>query len=152
LPFSLFPTSINVENIIHIITSLIDIIAIAVIAVTLIQTIIYLLKKNLKSLSLLSSSSSSSSSQSPDNNLKITKRNFVSGLLLALEFEAANAILKMGVFLSQTIDISSTSTATVTATAVTSENLINNFLIYVIILAVRIAINQSLQRFGRRHI
>ncbi len=55
LSFSLFPTSINIENIIYIITSLIDIIAITVIAVTLIQTIIYLLKYNLKLLSLLSS-------------------------------------------------------------------------------------------------
>jgi hypothetical protein len=140
LSFFLFPLSINIENIIHVITSIIDFIAITVIAVTLIQTIIYLLKYNLKSLLPLSSSSIATSSL--NTNSKIVKRTFISGLLLALEFESANAILKMGVFLSQAVDKSSS--------AITSENFINNFLIFVMVLAVRIAINQSLQRFGDR--
>jgi hypothetical protein len=34
------------------------------------------------------------------NKGKIAKENFIRGLLLALEFESANAILKMGVFTS----------------------------------------------------
>lgn len=118
----------NIENITFVITSIIDIIAITIIAITVIQVILYFFKYNLKS--LLSSSNSNS---------KNIKRIFISGLLLALEFEAANAILKMGVFTFLAIDISSLSLST------TSDNFVNNFIIFVIVLSIRIAINQSLR-------
>ncbi len=54
----------------------------------------------------------------------------------------------MGLFLTVAVNQSASSTA---AAAITSENLFNNFLIFIMILAVRIAINQSLQRFDRNN-
>jgi hypothetical protein len=131
LPFS----SINFENITFIITSIIDIIAITIIAITIIQIIIYFFKYNVKS-PVISSSNSDSTN---------IKKIFISGLLLALEFEAANAILKMGVYTSLAIDKSVLSSSTI------SDDFINNFIIFIMILSIRIAINQSLRRFGDRN-
>jgi uncharacterized membrane protein len=138
LLFSL--SSINIENIIFIITSVIDIIAVSIIAISVIQIIYIFLKHNRKSFQLLQQRQSSSIS-----NLNNIKRNFfISGLLLALEFEAANAILKMGVFTSIVIDKSSTSTSTTI-----SDNFMNKFIIFILVLSIRIAINQSLRRFNK---
>jgi hypothetical protein len=131
LPFS----SINFENITFIITSIIDIIAITIIAITIIQIIIYFFKYNVKSLVISSSNSDSTN----------IKKIFISGLLLALEFEAANAILKMGVYTSLAIDKSVLSSSTI------SDDFINNFIIFIMILSIRVAINQSLRRFGDRN-
>jgi hypothetical protein len=131
LPFS----SLNFENITFIITSIIDIIAITIIAITIIQIIIYFFKYNVKS-PVISSSNSDSTN---------IKKIFISGLLLALEFEAANAILKMGVYTSLAIDKSVLSSSTI------SDDFINNFIIFIMILSIRIAINQSLRRFGDRN-
>jgi hypothetical protein len=131
LPFS----SLNFENITFIITSIIDIIAITIIAITIIQIIIYFFKYNVKS-PVISSSNSDSTN---------IKKIFISGLLLALEFEAANAILKMGVYTSLAIDKSVLSSSTI------SDDFINNFIIFIMILSIRVAINQSLRRFGDRN-
>ena len=138
LLFSL--SSINIENIIFIITSVIDIIAVSIIAISVIQIIYIFLKHNRKSFQLLQQRQSSSISNS--NNIK--RNFFISGLLLALEFEAANAILKMSVFTSIVIDKSSTSTSTTV-----SDNFMNNFIIFILVLSIRIAINQSLRRFNK---
>lgn len=62
-------------------------------------------------------------------------RNLVGGLLMALEFESAIAIMKLGVFMTS-----------ITLTGSISSN-IDNFLFFVSILTLRIAINQSLRRF-----
>jgi hypothetical protein len=129
-------SSINTENIFFLITYIIDIIAISVISISVIQTIFYLLKYNLKSFQLVQQSSISNSN--------IIKRNFISGLLLALEFEAANAILKMGVFTSFVIDQSSSSSTL-------SDNFINNFVIFIMVLFIRIAINHSFARFHTKN-
>jgi uncharacterized membrane protein len=132
---SLFLSYINIENIIFTITSLLDIIAVSVIAVSVIQTIYYLSIYNFKS--ILSSAKTKSISNS--NNIK---RNFITGLILALEFEAANTILKMGIFTSLVIDKSSPTI---------SDNFINNFIIFVMVISIRIAIKQSLGRFKKRN-
>jgi hypothetical protein len=132
---SLFLSYINIENIIFTITSLLDIIAVSVIAVSVIQTIYYLSIYNFKS--ILSSAKTKSISNS--NNIK---RNFITGLILALEFEAANTILKMGIFTSLVIDKSSPTI---------SDNFINNFIIFVMIISIRIAIKRSLGRFNKRN-
>ena len=126
---------INIEDIIFTITLVIDIIAISVIAVTVIQTIYYLSIYNFKSILL-------SSKKSAISNSNIIQRNFITGLILALEFEVANTILRMGVFTSLVIDKSSTTL---------SDNFINNFIIFVMVISIRIAIKRSLGRFNKRN-
>lgn len=134
---SLLLPYINIADLIFTITLVIDIIAISVIAVSVIQTIYYLSLHNFKS--ILSSAAAKTTSISNSN---IIQRNFVTGLILALEFEAANTILKMGVFTSLVIDKSSTTL---------SDNFINNFIIFVMVISIRIAIKQSLGRFKKRN-
>ena len=63
-------------------------------------------------------------------------RNLIRGLLMALEFESAIAIMKLGVFMTS-----------ITLTGSISSNM-DNFLFFVSILTLRIAINQSLRRFS----
>ncbi len=135
LVLSLFLSYINIEDIIFTITSLIDIIAVSVIAVSVIQTIYYLSIYNFKS--ILSSAKTKSISNS-----NIIQRNFITGLILALEFEAANTILKIGIFASLVKDKSSSTI---------SDNFINNFIIFVMVISIRIAIKQSLGRFNKRN-
>ena len=133
LVLSLFLSYINIEDITFTITSLIDIIAVSVIAVSIIQTIYYLSIYNFKSI-LLSTKTKTIS------NSNVIQRNFITGLILALEFEAANTILKMGVFTSLVIDKSSSTL---------SDNFINNFIIFVMVISIRIAIRRFL-RFNKR--
>jgi hypothetical protein len=86
---------------------------------------------------------SSSDTRNEENHLLtriIAKENFVRGLLLALEMESANAILKMCVFTSSLVGIPTT--------ASTSTFSINNFIFFVGIFSVRIAINQILRKSG----
>jgi hypothetical protein len=112
---SLLFSSINIENITFIITTMIDILAIAIIIVTIIQTILYLIKRYHKPLlSFLfipkeqqlpnieqTKQSNYNYYNVPKKNIKDNiKRNFISGLLLALEFETANVILKMGIYIT----------------------------------------------------
>ncbi len=73
-----------------------------------------------------------------------TKRNndepikgFINSLLLALEFESANAILKMGMFIINNTNVDSQ----------VSQD-INNFIFFVAVFSVRITINQTLRRFN----
>ena len=63
-------------------------------------------------------------------------------LILVLELESANAILKMGVFTSVVIDRSVSS----------SDNFINKFIIFIMGISIRIAINQYLGRFHKKTI
>ncbi len=63
-----------------------------------------------------------------------TIKNYIKSLLLALELESANAILKMGVFTSNITN----------ADFYVSDNL-DNFIFFVAVLSVRIIINQSLR-------
>jgi hypothetical protein len=136
LPF-IFP---NAQAFISTITLIIDIFAIAVVVISFLTTISPLIKDAATPF-LPFIIKSSSYRRNEENHLSsriIAKENFVRGLLLALEFESANAILKMGVFTSSLVGLS--------ATASTSTFDINNFIFFVGIFSVRIAINQSLRR------
>jgi hypothetical protein len=132
----------DAQSIISIITSIIDIFAIVVIAVTVFTSILPLIKST-ATLSLPFLIKSSSDRQTAKENYvlgrrRVIKENFIKGLLLALELESANAILKIGVFTSSLVGISTT--------ASTSTFSINNFIFFVGIFSVRIAINQTLRR------
>jgi hypothetical protein len=109
-----------------------------VIAVTIFTTILPLLKNTTSSLLFYSKSPPDKQSAAENYALRVLKDNFNKGLLLALELESANAILKMGVFTSSLVGISITSSS--------SSFSINNFIFFVGILSVRIAINQTLRR------
>jgi hypothetical protein len=134
----------DVQNIISIITSVIDIFAIVVVAVSVFTTILPLIKSSIAS-SLPFVIKSSSDRQAATENYvlrrRVLKENFIKGLLLALELESANAILKMGVFTSGLVGTSIMSSS---LSASTFD--INNFIFFVGILSVRIAINQILRR------
>ena len=133
----------DAQNIISIITSVIDIFAIVVVAVSVFTTTLSLMKSSIAS-SLPFVIKSSSDRQTATENYKLRRRvvkeNFIKGLLLALELESANAILKMGVFTSSLVGISSLSAKTFR---------LNNFIFFVGILSVRIAINQILRRSNK---
>ena len=133
----------DAQSIISIINSIIDIFAIVVIAVTVFTSILPLIK-SAAALPLPFVIKSSSDRQTATENYKLRRRvvkeNFIKGLLLALELESANAILKMGVFTSGLVGIS-----TISSTSSSTFG-INNFIFFVGIFSVRIAINQTLRR------
>jgi hypothetical protein len=133
----------DAQNIISIITSVIDIFAIVVVAVSVFTTTLSLIKSSIAS-SLPFVIKSSSDRQTATENYKLRRRvvkeNFIKGLLLVLELESANAILKMGAFTSSLVGISSLSAKTFR---------LNNFIFFVGILSVRIAINQILRRANK---
>jgi hypothetical protein len=62
---------------------------------------------------------------------------FINSLILSLELESANAILKMGLFASNATSYDH----------ITSNN-INSFIFFVAVLSVRIAINQTIKRYS----
>jgi hypothetical protein len=130
----------NAQAIISIISLIIDTFAIAVVAVSVLAGIFALIESTATSF-LPFFIKSSSNKQNEENHLltrRVAKENFIKGLLLALELESANAILKMGVFSSILVGIpSSLSSSTFS---------INNFIFFVGIFSIRIAINQTLRR------
>jgi hypothetical protein len=132
----------DAQSIISIITSIIDIFAIVVIAMTVFTSILPLIKST-ATLSLPFLIKSSSDRQTAKENYvlrrRVVKENFIKGLLLALELESANAILKMGVFTSSLVGISTTASSTSTFG-------INNLIFFIGIFSLRIAINQTLRR------
>jgi hypothetical protein len=130
----------NSQDIIFLITSFIDVFAIIVIGVSVSFSISPILKTTIKSNPFTSNSSEGHSDQEGDltiNKRKIAKENFIKGLLLALELESGNAILKLGIF-----------TSILTGTITTSTLNMNNFIFFVGVLSVRIGINQTLRRFN----
>jgi hypothetical protein len=70
------------------------------------------------------------------------KKNFVRGLLLALELESANVILKMGLFTSIMVEMQQPSLQ------LTTVQNINNFIFFEAILSIRVAINQTLRKYS----
>jgi hypothetical protein len=136
----LLSISSDAQSIISIITSIIDIFSIVVIAVTVFTSILPLIKSAAAlSLSFLIKSSSDRQTAKESYLLRsrVVKENFIKGLLLALELESANAVIKMGVFTSSLVGISTTLS--------TNTFSINNFIFFVGIFSVRIAINQTLR-------
>ena len=75
---------------------------------------------------------------------QIAKRNLIGGLLFALELESANTILRMGIFTSFAIRTPSLTSSSL------SNNIVNNFIIFIFVLSVRIAINQRLRTFDKK--
>ncbi len=154
LLISLF--SFNIQDFVFLITSTIDIFAATIIAVSIFQTIIPMVKVTIISTldvrNRLPSSSSSSAREkliqhdSYDTKQKgyWIKKNFVRGLLLALELESANAILKMGLFTSIMIEMQQQPSSL----QLTTVQDINNFIFFVAILSIRVAINQTLRKYG----
>jgi hypothetical protein len=136
----IFPIFPNAQVIISIITLIIDIFAIVVIVISFLTTISPLINNTATPFLhfVIKSSSDRGNEENPLSSKITAKENFVRGLLLALELESANAILKMGVFTSNLVGIPTT--------ASTSTFSINNFLFFVGIFSVRIAINQTLRR------
>lgn len=132
MPFITF----NSQDIIFLITSFIDLFAIIVIGVSVSLSILPLLKTTIKSGSVTSKFSEvDQESGLTVNKRRIAKNNFIKGLLLALELESANAILKLGIFSSM-------------LTGTISTFNMNNFIFFIGLLSIRIAINQSLRRFN----
>lgn len=146
--------SFNFQDFIFLITSVIDIFAATIIAISTFQAIIPMMKVTvISTLDVRNRLPSSTSAQeklvqrndsSRDTKQKgyWIKKNFVRGLLLALELESANAILKMGLFTSIMIEMQQPSLQ-----LATTQN-ISNFIFFVAILSIRVAINQTLRRYG----
>jgi hypothetical protein len=140
--FMLLSIFSDAQSIILIITSMIDIFAIAVIGVTVFASIPALIKTKATLPLHFLIRSRPEIQTATDNYLvrrRVVKENLIRGLLLALELESANAILKMGLFTSGLVGISTTSSST---------NMfgINNFIFFVAIFSLRIAINRALTR------
>ena len=144
---SLFPLLLNSQDFVSLITSIIDILAVSVVAISIIQAIIPTMKVMIRTLAFIINSSYHERRFQEQNYTfkykeRVAKKNLVRGLLFALELESANAVLKMGVFTSLFIGDSSLAETS-------STGLINNFLIFIAILSVRIGINQGLRRFDK---
>ncbi len=114
----------DVQYIISMITKTVDFFVVLIIGISATQTILPAARSMLKL-----------DKKTKDNNIII--RNFVKGLLLALELESANAILKMGMF-----------TLNITNVGSHMPKNTNDFIFFVAVLSVRIAINQTLRRFS----
>jgi hypothetical protein len=118
----------NISNIISTITKTIDFIVVLIIGISAIQAIYPII------ISLINLTKKNNSDYS-------SIKSFISSLLLALELESANAILKMGIFVSNATD-------TISGNFTTSSNNVNNFIFFVAVLTVRIAINQTLRKYN----
>ncbi len=121
----MFADLFDIPYFIPIITKTIDLLVDIVIGFSTLQTILHAIGNMTKLYR-----------KTKGNNIAI--KNFIKSLLLALELESANAILKMGVFTSNITNVDSH----------TSNN-IDDFIFFVAVLSVRIAINQSL-RFNQQ--
>jgi hypothetical protein len=131
----------DTQSIIPIITPIIDIFAIVVIAVSVFTSILPLIKSTITSSLPFVIKSSSDRQTAAENYVlrrRVAKKNLTKGLLLALELESANAILKIGIFTSSLVGLSTTSSSSTFG--------INNFIFFAGIFSLRIAINQTLRR------
>src|SRR6476660_4482013 len=142
LPFAF----VNIHDIIFLITSVIDVFAINIIALSVIISILTLIKNTTRSITMYFTIDHNTNLEHKKYHkapitIKIVKENFISELLLALELESANAILKMGIFASLLTGA--------LIGMIASFNL-NNFIFSIAVLSVRIATNQSL-KFNTRN-
>ena len=119
-----FADLFDAQYAISLITKTVDLLVVGVIGVSALQTVLPALRSTIKA-----------RQKSKGNNIAI--RSFIKSLLLALELESANAVLKMGMFALNAANADSHA----------SQNT-HNFLFFVAVLSVRIAINQTLVRFN----
>ncbi len=157
LPFS-FSVLTSFYNLIQLVIQLIDVMAIFIVLVSIIQSIKPLLSfivgDTFRPSSQISKegdvNNTDTSTDTKSKRLLVndaydaSKKSFVNGLLLALELESANAILKMGMFTSSSVGL----IALQLQSPASIQALSGNFLIFVVILSLRIAINQTLRRFS----
>ena len=151
---SLFPT---LYNFIQLVTQLIDIMAIAIVLISIVQAIkpflSYIIRATFRTSSQISigdvdnntnTSKGAEKRLMTGNGYNSSKNSFVKGLLLALELESANAILKMGIFTASSVGLN----PLLVQSHVYSQAFGSNFLFFVVIFSLRIAINQTLRRFS----
>lgn len=131
-----------ITDILVVITQILDVFAVTIVAVSVFQALVFgTFKRSSFPLSYLFTNSNNQGRNRKDYKVQVSKvrtstRNLVSGLLLALEFEAASAIIKLGIFMTN-----------ITLSDPFGNNM-NNFLFFVSILTLRIIINQSLRKFN----
>jgi hypothetical protein len=124
------------------ITQILDFFAVTIIAVSVIQAILYKVTTEFNfhfshNTNILTSKSKNNKGLKVDSSKRnMWIRNLIDGLLLALEFESASAIIKLGIF-----------TTRITIPESISNNL-DEFVFIVGILFLRIVLNQSLRRFN----
>jgi hypothetical protein len=132
----------DIIGILTAITQMLDFFAVTIIAVSVIQAIIsrvttefnFHFSYNSNILTNKNQNNKDLKDESSQRNMWI--RDLINGLLLALEFESASAIIKLGIF---------------TTRITNSESITNNleeFIFIVSILFLRIVLNQSLRRFN----
>lgn len=137
--FVFFPI---VTEILVVITQILDVFAVTIVAISVFQALAFgTLKRFSFPFSNITNTYNIRSKNSKDCKVQVSKvssstRTLIKGLLLALEFESASAIIKLGIF-----------TTNITAADPIGYN-IENFLFFVSVLTLRIVINQSLKRFN----
>ncbi len=145
------------NNFFQLLTQLIDIMAIAIVLISIFQAIkpflSYIIRAAFRpsQISIEDEGSNIADAHSDtekrlttDTGYNSNKKSFIKGLLFALELESANAILKMGVFTASSVGLNTLFVQFQGST----QALAGNFLFFVVILSLRIAINQTLRRFG----
>jgi hypothetical protein len=145
-----------VSGIISIITTTIDVMAAVVVLISVTSTIRpvlgYAIKSAFHTVPVQKAIRNASSTQAQEGSrpqklisdlYREDRKNFVGGLLLALELESANAILRAGMFTSL---FGSDVPALQITNSLTGGG--GGFLFFIVVLSVRIAINQALRRFG----
>jgi hypothetical protein len=155
--FHILPLPIS--NVISIITSMIDVMAAAVVLISVISTIkpvlCYTVRAAFGTGPVQKIIRSTSNARMQEGNRaqdlfsdlyrrkdRKDRKNFVGGLLLALELESANAILRAGMFTSLFAG------SDVSALQINQLAGGGGFLFFIVVLSVRIAINQALRRFS----
>ena len=153
--FSLLPA---LYNFIQLVTQIIDVMAIAIVLISVIQAIkpflSYIIRPSFRSSSPIPIEDNGKNANNTytdakskrlmtNNAYNSSKKSFVKSLFLALELESGNAILKMGIFTAASVGLNPIFQAQTLIQA-----LGGNFLFFVVILSLRIAINQTLRRFS----
>ncbi len=116
-------------------TKIIDIIAITIITISVLQFLVVAFQSKLSYFAFRKDDGRLERSYGKKKEKNSAIKNFIKGILLALEFESANAIIKLGIFMSKNT---------------MPESFTNNFkdfAFFIGILLLKIAINQSLRRF-----
>lgn len=137
--FVFFPI---VTEILVVITQILDVFAVTIVTISVFQALAFgTLKRFSFPFSNITNTYDIRSKNSNDYKFHVFKvssstRTLIRGLLLALEFESASAIIKLGIF-----------TTNITVADPIGYN-IENFLFFVSVLTLRIVINQSLKRFN----
>ena len=78
---------------------------------------------------------------------QIAKSNLIGRLLFALELESANAILRLHIFPS-----SITGDPSLASSSSSSIYIVNDFIIFIVIISIMIAVNQIHKRFDKKNI